>query len=176
MLRNAILVMLCMVGAMSARGEIKFDEGRWRLELTGASGVHQGSRDRSGDESASLTVEYEFPAARRLTLGLRVTPLFMYDDPDHTVWGAGAGLTLRVYRVKDEYRGLYCELEESVLVHHHRISGNSSNLNFQTGAGIGYQFRNNWHVVVRYAHISNASLGKRNAGANSIGVGLGFTF
>ena len=62
----------------------------------------------------------------------------MYDDPDGTLWGAGAGVAARAYQIKNEYRGIFIEGQFSALIHHNRFSGNSSNLNFQSGFGLGY--------------------------------------
>ena len=54
--------------------------------------------------------------------------------------------------------------------------GNSSNVNFLIGLGLGYKFKSNWHTVLKYEHVSNSSLGERNAGANSLGFGFGYSF
>ena len=174
---------------------VNFEEGMWRLELNNDFGVHQGSQDRSGDYSVNGIVEYEIPATPRTTLGLRLMPLFVYtqDDEDHdyryfkrafhdddddggTVWGGGFGIGGRIYQVKSEYRGWFAEVGVTALLHSNEFNGNNSNLNFISGLGVGYQFKSDWHVQVHYQHISNASLGSRNSGANSLGVGLGYRF
>lgn len=170
------------------------EEGMWRLELNNDFGVHQGSRDRSGDYSFNGIVEYEVPATPRTTLGLRLMPLFVYtqddendhrifdrifednDDTDDTVWGGGFGLGGRIYSVKDEYRGWFGEIGVTALLHSNEFNGNNSNINFISAFGVGYQFKSDWHVQVHYQHISNASLGSENSGANSLGLGLGYRF
>lgn len=179
---------------MPAMAGIDMKEGMWRLELNNDFGVHQGSRSRKGDYSVNAVVEYEIPATSRATLGLRVMPLFVYDqnnsdgyryfkgifDDNHrddpTVWGGGIGLNTRIYQVKDEYRGWFGEASVSALIHDNKFEGNSSNLNFVTGLGVGYQFKSDWHIQVHYQHISNGSLGEQNSGANALGFGIGYRF
>lgn len=178
---------------LPARAGLDMKEGKWRLELNNDFGVHQGSRDRSGDYTLNGIVEYEVPATSRATLGLRLMPLFLYDqedtehhryrrvfddnhDEDNTVYGGGVGLAGRIYQVKDEYRGLYGEIGVTALVHGNQIDGNNSNINFLTSFGVGYQFKKDWHVQFHYQHISNASLESRNSGANSLGLGIGYRF
>jgi len=180
---------LAVVTAASA--EIQFDEGQWRLELSGGTGVHSGSTDRSSNLLVQAAVEYEFPATPRCTLGLRLLPIFVYDQEDDLetdawrdhdrykgdrVCGAGFGVTGRVYQVKEKYRGFFTEAEVLAVAHKDLIDGNSSKLNFLTGVGVGYKCKADWHVVFKYEHISNASLGRHNAGANSLGIGIGYTF
>lgn len=173
-----VLTALVAAGLASAAGaDIKFDQGRWRLELSGSAGIHSGSTDRGGDILATGSLEYEFPASKRTTLGLRLLPLFMYaQDDDDNVLGAGFGLAGRIYQHAEEYRGWFGELELSALGHDDKFEGNSANLNFLTGVGVGYKFKSNWHAALRYEHISNAGLGENNAGANTVGLAVGFTF
>lgn len=178
-----------------AGAELDLKEGQWRLELNTDFGIYQGTRDRSGDFGLNGVVEYEVPATSRTTLGLRLMPLFLYTQDDardrdflgrvlagqrhengDSVYGAGLGLSGRIYQVKDEYRGWYGELAATMLVNENSFNGNSSNLNFLTSFGIGYQFKSDWHAQVHYQHISNASLGSRNSGANTVGLGIGYRF
>ncbi len=186
-----ILALAFLALSTSAWAELDFDAGKWRLELSGMGGVHSGSTDRSGDTLITGTLDYEFPASGHTTLGLRLMPLLVYgqdgaeqcwlDDEDYddyagsTVWGAGLGLTGRVYAKRD-YRGLFVEGQANVLVHDDKIVGNSASVNFLTGVGLGYKFKCDWHLVVKYEHISNAGLGDENAGANLVGFGVGYTF
>lgn len=189
------LAMAVFVFCGPASAGLDLDAGMWRLELNNDFGVHQGSRDRSGDYSLNAVVEYEVPATSRTTLGLRLMPLFLYAQDDNresnllerwfdddnyedgdTVFGAGVGLSARIYQVKDEYRGLFGEVSVTALGHAGEFNGNNSNLNFMTALGVGYQFKSDWHVQVHYQHISNGSLGSRNSGANTLGIGIGYRF
>jgi len=189
----AVVGSALLLYAAPANAGIDLEEGMWRVELNNDFGVHQGSQDRSGDYSINGIVEYEVPATPRTTLGLRLMPLFVYtqdvendyhcfsrifhdDEDDSTVWGGGLGIGGRVYSVKDEYRGWFGEIGVTALLHSNEFNGNNSNINFISGLGVGYQFKSDWHVQLHYQHISNASLGSENSGANSLGVGFGYRF
>ncbi|NLV44822.1 MAG: acyloxyacyl hydrolase [Candidatus Hydrogenedentes bacterium] len=154
-----------------------FENGSWRLELSGGPGFTVGGRDREGDYLLKGTVEYEIPTTPHLSLGLRILPLFVYgqDDGD-TVYGGGGGVSARLYAVKSEYRGLFAEGSAHIIGHENRIAGNSSNLNFLTGLGVGYKFAKGWHTVLKWEHISNAGLGEANSGADTVTLGFGYTF
>lgn len=153
--------------------------GLWRLEISGGPGVSVGNRDRGGDYLLKGTVEYEIPTTPHLSLGLRMLPFFVYgqDAPDaDTVFGAGAGFGARLYSVGSEYRGLFAELNAHVIGHENRFAGNSSNLNFLTGIGVGYKCSQSWHTVLKWEHISNANLGEHNSGVDVVTLGMGYTF
>lgn len=191
LLTVCVLVLILDLLAPAAQAEARFQDGWWRVDLYGAGGIESGSADRRGELMLNGSVEYEFPIAQRTTLGLRMLPLFVYDqdddyksflgikydrEDDDTVWGGGGGLAFRFYSRKGEYRGFFGEIEAMVLGHSNEFQGNSSNVNFQTGAGLGYKFENNLSMVVKFNHISNAGLGDENQGVNTVGLGLGYSF
>lgn len=160
--------------ALSAEGT-----GLWRLELSGGPGMPVGNRDRDDDYLVKGTVEYEIPKTPHLSLGLRLLPFFVYDqnqDDEDTVYGAGAGVGGRMYSVASEYRGLFAELNAHVIGHENRFAGNSSNLNFLTGIGVGYKCTQGWHTVLKWEHISNANLSEHNSGVDVVTLGVGYTF
>lgn len=162
----------------SASEHVKWQEGQWRLELTGYQGINQGSLGRSSDHGVVGAIEYEVPLFQRFTFGLRAQPAFYYYDArqEEDIWGAAAGLTFRVYQKKDERRGIFGEVGLSALGTLDKFDRNSSSLNFITEAGVGYQFKSHVLVSLKWRHISNASLGSRNAGVNGVGVGIGYRF
>jgi hypothetical protein len=168
-----------LVTIVPAHAEIAWGDGSWQLELSGGPGTKLGSSDRTGDLLFKGTVEYEIPATKHLTLGLRLLPLFVLEQDgasDDTVYGAGAGLGGRLYCKASEYKGFFAEANVHALGHKNRIAGNSSNINFLTGLGVGYKFQQGWHTVLRWEHISNANLGEENAGMDAVTLGVGFTF
>ncbi|HDP34595.1 MAG TPA: acyloxyacyl hydrolase [Candidatus Hydrogenedentes bacterium] len=174
-----VLLVVFFASALPVAAEVQWHDGRWQLELSGSAGIHSGSSDRSGDYMLKGLVEYEVPFAPRWTLGLRALPVFVYEQDDRgedTVWGGGAGLGLRVYSAKEEYRGWFAELGAHALGHKHRFADNNSNLNFLTSAGIGYKCKAGWHSAVRWEHISNAGIGSDNSGVNVITLGIGYAF
>ncbi len=179
MKRTVLLALVVAMITLPVAAEAAWCDGKWRVELTGGTGIHSGGSDRSGDYMLRAAVEYEIPATARCTLGLRLLPLFVYEQNERdedTVWGAGAGVAARIYSVADEHRGFFAELGAHALGHKRRIADNSSNINFLTGVGVGYKCKAGWHTVARWEHISNANLGRDNAGANLVSLGVGFTF
>ncbi len=155
-----------------------FAEGRWRTEVGVATGFHSGRRDRTSDMVVKGSVEYEWPVFARGTLGLKTYPLFTYlqDEPSETLWGGGFGLSARVYQHKDSLNGFYVEGGANVIFHTNHIEGNSATMDFLLEGGVGYQFQSDWHVALQVQHISNAGLSDNNAGANSVGLAVGYTF
>jgi hypothetical protein len=177
----AATVFLCTpVAQADSLGKIlfgSFDEGDWRAEFTVTTGLNSGRRDRTGDWVTTASLEYGWPIANRWEFGLRAFPLFWYeqDDPSETLLGGGGGLSLRYY-FNREHHGWYGETGIAALFHKNQYDGNSSNFNFMPEASLGYDFRNNWHVAVKFRHLSNGGLGDDNSGANSIGLAVGYRF
>jgi len=184
MRKKCVVILALFAGLLAAEPAtaelgLRFDEGMWRLEVSGAKGLYSGRRSRQNDTQFVAELEYEVPASPRATLGLRLLPLLVYDQNDRnhdTIWGAGAGIGLRYYLQRDTYRGLYGEADGAIIGHSGKIDGNSGSFNFLVGFGVGYQFNNNWHTAIKWRHISNASTASRNAGANTIGLAIGYRF
>ena len=155
-----------------------FSDGRWRTEVGVSTGFHSGNRSRTGNMLVTGNVEYEWPVFARCSLGLRAYPLFLYrqNDPSDTLWGGGIGTVGRVYQNAGERNGWFGEAGAGVIWHTNHIEGNSATMDFLLETGVGYQFRNNWHVTLQASHLSNAGLSDNNAGANSLGLAVGFTF
>lgn len=153
-------------------------DGRWRVEAGASTGFHSGRRSRTGDMLVTGNVEYEWPVYARCTLGLRAYPLFLYhqNDPNDTLWGGGVGGVGRYYQRAGERNGWFGEAGAGIIWHTNHIDGNSATMDFLLEGGVGYQFKNNWHVTLQASHISNAGLSDNNAGANSLGLAVGFTF
>lgn len=181
---RVLFVAVCIVFAVGmlcgfASAEECCKVGAWRIELSGGPGSTLGGNDRSGDFFIKGVVEYEIPTTPHLALGLRLLPFFVYEQNERhedTVWGAGAGVGGRLYSVKNEYRGLFAEVNVHALGHKNQIADNDSNINFLTGAGVGYKFQGGWHSVLKWEHISNANLSGKNTGADVITLGIGYTF
>ena len=107
---------------------------------------------------------------------MRLHPVFLYRDSEDTIYGAALGLTGRLYEKADEYAGWYGELGGSLMGHSPKFEGNTSDFNFILDVGVGYQFPDDWHVALKFNHISNSGMGSRNCGVNAVGLGIGFTF
>lgn len=182
----------------ASAGDLRWDEGQWRIELSGFTGLHQGRHDRTGEENFNATIDYETPLWKSGTLSLRLQPLFYYDQDkdngkhfgeagylkdlwfdryeDSDVYGAAIGPVFRIYGNADERNGLFGELGFTAMIHSAEFDGNSSQFNFISSLGIGYKFKNDWHVTALWRHISNAGIGSQNSGVNGIGIGIGYSF
>lgn len=155
--------------------------GRWRLESAVMAGVHSGSRSRKGDINVTASIEYEMPAWKRASFGIRFMPLFLYDekrddDDSQTIYGAGLGLMTRIYSNAETRSGFFAEAGASLVGQSDKFEGNSGSANFLTELGVGYQWQAGWHVTVKAQHLSNAGLAEHNSGVNAVGMGVGFTF
>lgn len=184
-IRAFLVIVLLVTGGVvfgvlpSAEGGERFRDGHWRLELSNTAGFREGGHERQGDVLTNLIAEYEVPLSGRFTVGLRLLPIFLYSQgssSDSPFYGAGFGVASRVYRVKNERRGLFAEIEGHVIAHKNKLRGNSGGVNFLVGAGIGYKFKSDWHTVLKIEHLSNAGLAKHNKGVNLLGLGFGYTF
>jgi hypothetical protein len=156
-----------------------FSDGNWRAEISVGTGIHSGRQSRSGDMLYMGNVEYEFPIYARTTLGLKAYPLFVYDQDDgdaDTVVGGGIGIGARYYFGEGDRSGWFGEATVAALGHSNEFEGNSSNFNFMTGVGLGYEFQNDWHVTAQFHHFSNAGFGDSNSGTNTLGLGIGYSF
>lgn len=153
--------------------------GRVRLELQGMNAFRSGRRSRTGDIGFHFSVAYEMPATPRLTFSARAIPLFYYDAKDSgedTAVGAGAGMVLRVYQVRDEYRGFFGDISANIIGATGKYDGNSGTFNFMTEVGVGYKFKSPWHVTAKVQHMSNSGLASNNSGVNTLNLGFGYTF
>lgn len=155
--------------------DLKWEDGRVRLEGQGWIGTRSGRRSRTDDRSIVGTIEKEFVLNQQLTVGLRAIPLFYYDQNDKEIWAAGGGVALRHYSQKAQ-DGYFFEFTESFLGQSDTYWGNSGSFNFMTELGVGYEFDNDWHVAAKWRHLSNAGIAHRNSGINAIGISVGFSF
>jgi hypothetical protein len=168
--------------AEAQAGKILIKDGHWRLELQGMIGTNGGKGDHADDMYVVGQVEYEVPAFRRSAFGLKIIPLFLFDQDDQdtgekdTIVGGGIGVAYRIYQHAESRDGFYLEGSISVLFHSPRFEDNTGDINFLSEVGLGYKFENAWHVAVKWEHISNGSTSRKNAGVNSVGLGVGKTF
>jgi hypothetical protein len=156
--------------------------GLWRVEIGAVAGGFSGESNRDGDFYFAGSIEYGWPVFSRAVLGLKAYPLFLYheeegeDGGSEEILGAGAGLFARLYARKDETAGIYAEASIAPIYHSDYLEDNSSRMNFLNSIGVGYEFDNDWHVSLKWEHMSNANLGSDNAGMNGLSLGAGFSF
>jgi hypothetical protein len=74
----------------------------------------------------------------------------------------------------------YIQSSEGVLFTNHDLPINTSTVNFQSGLGLGIHFftreKRAWTGEVKYQHISNAGLGDRNPGINTVQFTVGYNW
>ncbi|MCH8204337.1 MAG: acyloxyacyl hydrolase [Candidatus Hydrogenedentes bacterium] len=184
-----IVVFIVLVLALPARyGTVahadeathpSWKEGRIRLELARLIGINSASEPRKGDVNFMGSIEFEGPLTTRLTLGPKFIPVFTYDPGTvgaADISGGALGGVLRYYLKPGGYRGFFVEAGSAALVTSRKFDKNSGTLNFIVEFGAGYAFKSGWHAAVKFRHISNAYLASRNAGADAVGLGLGYRF
>lgn len=183
--RAAILAVGCGIiifGSSCLAEGFDFDNGWWNVELQGARPFGFNTIHKQ-DYYFTGFVEYEFPAWESLTVGLRGYPLlYFYEKYDahgeeNRIFGAGVGISSRLYWNKEDHDGLFLELASSPLLLSDQLEENSSSLVFMNEIGAGYRFPDSgWHLSVKFAHTSNANLGDHNRGVDAFVFGLGFRF
>jgi len=175
-MRRQLILGVAILVALSSQafGEIQFNDGQWRLEL---SGFESFKNDAVKDDLSFFgSVEYEFPATAHTKLSFRGYPAFVFCS-SAPIYGVGLGVAGRIYQHAEQYDGLFAELGVSALWHSREFPGINTHFNFLSEVGIGYKFPDTgWHVTLKAQHISNANLGSKNSGINNVGIAAGYTF
>lgn len=172
------LGLLCLAATAATAQGIRLDDGRWKLEIAGYHTVAASDATHRGENYGTVTLEFETPIFQRMTVGLRATPLFLYDEGGDagTIYGAGAGLAFRYYLRGEGRSGPYAEAGSTLLWHNKEFTNSEGHLDFASMAGVGYRWESGVQVAVRYEHISNGGLFKDNVNINAIGVAVAYTF
>jgi hypothetical protein len=169
--------LFCVAVAAHAEG-LRFQDGRWKLEIAGYHTVSASDGTHRNENYGTVTLEYEAPMFQRMTLALRATPLFLYDEGGSagTIYGAGGGLAFRYYLNGQTRSGLFGEVGSMLLWHNKEFTNSDGHLDFASMAGIGYRWEAGVQVSLRYEHISNGGLFKDNVNINASGVAVAYTF
>ena len=151
--------------------------GRLRLDMSIMHGVECGMTDRTEDVAVIGSVQRERSVLSRGAVAGVIIPLFIYEDPaPERRFGVGAGVTARAYARAAVRRGAFGEIGLAAIWMEHRLIDDDSFLDFQSHVAVGFAAKNGSHFAVRFQHLSNASFRHPNAGANLVGVAVGFTF
>lgn len=168
-----VVVMLILPAVVHAETDIT--KGRFRLELSGL-GVIDAPGANDDNYMATFMGEYEFPVFPHGMIGFRVCPAFVYPGSE-TVYGVGGGVDMRVYQRDTTFDGFFGEIGLTPLWLTDTFNDNTSRVQFLVDLGIGYKFPDSpWSIALKGQHVSNASLGDRNASINGVGLSVGFTF
>ena len=160
-----------------------FKQGHWRFESIGGVGLSSPDEsDRKGDYYFASSLGYEWPIYKsRREVGLRGYPVLLYyqdrndNGKDDTVYAGSFGPVIRWYE-STSHRGGYLEIGVSLLWNSHLFRSNASHWNALTEMGVGYKFDSDWHIALKFQHISNAQTRSPNEGVNALVMCLGFEF
>ncbi len=157
----------------------RWEQAWFRLEGNALTPWHAGSTERRGDVGLRLTLDYEVPVFKHLTVSPRAIPLMYWEennDGNNHIVAAGLGFSLRGYFKKHEYRGFYAELAGMGIFQSDTFEDNNGWFNFMEEIGVGYVFKSDWSASAKVGHISNAELFEDNAGVNFFALGVGYSF
>src|SRR5216117_3038352 len=112
----------------------------------------------------------------RFEYAVDAVPAFLVFQPANTAFGAGFNsLNLKWNFATRERIVPYLELSGGTLFTNHTVPAGTNRINFTPSAALGTHFlrdSGNWAVELRYMHISNAGLERRNPGINTLQVRL----
>src|SRR6201981_2768938 len=112
----------------------------------------------------------------RFEYAVDAVPAFLLVQRANTALGAGFNpLNLKWDFATRERIVPYVELSGGALFTNHNVPAGTSTINFTPSAALGTHFlgdSRNWAVELRYMHISNAGLERRNPGINTLQVRL----
>ncbi len=120
--------------------------------------------DDSADNSTFGTLEYHFsPFASRAGFDFSFGGIGLWDGNDDYFIGAGLIVTHDFAQGK-----WFVEFSEMPGYYHygHRDNDLGRDLEFRSQLAVGYRLNPDWAMSASVSHISNASLGDRNPGAN----------
>src|SRR6266550_9200011 len=112
----------------------------------------------------------------RFEYAVDAVPMFLIFQPANTAFGAGFNpLNFKWDFATRERIVPYVELSGGTLFTNHTVPAGTNRINFTPSAALGTHFlrdSGNWALELRYMHISNAGLERRNPGINTLQVRL----
>lgn len=177
-MRLLLLLLLVCVCAAAQNFPLHKGANEWGFQTGGGTAIAGGAGNRSywmltGRYSRILTPELgSGPLRGNLQYGVEATPVMVVRQST-TVYAAGfSPLQLR-YNFTARRRVVpYLEIGGSILGSTEQLPEGTSRFNFLTDGGIGFQVvRARLPAIqagMRYQHISNAGIARRNPGINSL--------
>jgi hypothetical protein len=176
---------LLLVAFGLALGQNRPEEGGHELEVWtgGGHSVPGGTKDTSvwnvGVRYGWILTAPHGPGflSGRFEYAVDAVPAFVVFQPANTVYGAGLNpFALKWIFATRGNAEPYLELGGGTLFTNHEVPAGTSTVNFTSGTALGVHFlgEHAWTVEVRYMHISNSGLTKRNPGINTVQVRVGF--
>jgi hypothetical protein len=180
-----LLGLILLFCASASLGQARVEDGGHEIQLWTGGGysVPGGTKD-TGVWNVGLRYGWILTRPHgpgflkgRFEYALDAVPLFLVFQPANTAVGAGFNPLNLKWNFATRGRLVpYLELSGGTLFTNHDVPTGTNPVNFTSCAAFGTHFlgdSRNWSVEVRYMHISNAGLGDRNSGINTVQVRLG---
>jgi len=181
---RAIVAAILLLAASVAWAEARPEDGGREIQLWTAGG-HSVAGGTGKTSVWNLGLRYGWILTRphgpgllkgRFEYAVDVVPAFLVFQPANTAYGAGFNpLNLKWDFATRERIVPYLELSGGTLFTNHTVPAGTNTINFTPSAALGTHFlrdSGNWAVELRYVHISNAGLERRNPGINTLQVRL----
>jgi len=181
---RAIVAAILLLAASVAWAEARPEDGGREIQLW-TGGGHSVAGGTGKTSVWNLGLRYGWILTRphgpgllkgRFEYAVDAVPAFLVLQRANTAFGAGFNpLNLKWDFATRERIVPYVELSGGALFTNHNVPAGTSTINFTPSAALGTHFLGdswNWAVELRYMHISNAGLERRNPGINTLQVRL----
>jgi len=181
---RAIVAAILLLAASVAWAEARPEDGGREIQLW-TGGGHSVAGGTGKTSVWNLGLRYGWILTRphgpgllkgRFEYAVDAVPAFLVLQRANTAFGAGFNpLNLKWDFATRERIVPYVELSGGALFTNHNVPAGTSTINFTPSAALGTHFLRdsaNWAVELRYMHISNAGLERRNPGINTLQVRL----
>jgi hypothetical protein len=183
-MKNLVGLILLFCASL-ALGQSRIEDGGHEIQVW-TGGGHSVAGGTSDTGVWNVGLRYGWVLTRphgpgflkgRFEYALDAVPLFLIFQPANTAVGAGFNPLNLKWNFATRGRVVpYLELSGGTLFTNHDVPTGTNNVNFTSSAALGAHIlgdSRNWSVELRYMHISNAGLGDRNSGINTVQVRLG---
>ncbi len=181
---RAIVAAILLLAASVAWAEARPEDGGREIQLW-TGGGHSVAGGTGKTSVWNLGLRYGWILTRphgpgllkgRFEYAVDAVPAFLVFQRANTAFGAGFNpLNLKWNFATRERIVPYLELSGGTLFTNHTVPAGTNRINFTPSAALGTHFlrdSGNWAVELRYMHISNAGLERRNPGINTLQVRL----
>jgi hypothetical protein len=185
MFMKKLFAMLLLVYAPVGWGQSRVEDGGHELQLWSGGGHSvPGGTSHTGVWNAGLRYGWILTRPHgpgflegRFEYAVDAVPAFLVFQPSNTAYGAGLNPLNLKWNFATRGRVVpYLELSGGTLFTNRDVPTGTDRANFTSSAALGAHFlgeSRNWSVEARYMHISNAGLGDRNSGINTVQVRMG---
>jgi len=184
-MKKLLAILLLLVCTSAGWGQSRVEDGGHELQLWSGGGHSvPGGTSHTGVWNAGLRYGWILTRPHgpgflegRFEYAVDAVPAFLVFQPSNTAYGAGVNPLNLKWNFATRGRVVpYLELSGGTLFTNHDVPTGTDRVNFTSSAALGAHFlgeSRNWSVEARYMHISNAGLGDRNSGINTVQVRVG---